>query len=196
MSHPLPLASGRTISIRTVQRDDLPRIAEFAFTVSITEPLNTLPLLHNAHAATALWQRDAGAVAIVERQSSRLVGTAQYYRPGPCVHGLELGYIIHAIEDRGQGYAAQALRLLSDLLFAGADPYRRQQLMIEVWNTASWKVAERCGFLREGVMRASGLGEGEPADSFVYSRTHRDYLQELASNNGSHGTGGASLKNV
>ena len=195
MSHSI-LASGRTIYIRTVQREDLPRIAEFAFTVSITEPLNALQQLQNVHASSGLWQRDAGAVAIVEQQTARLVGTAQYYRPGPCVHGLELGYIIHAIEDRGQGYAAQALRMLSDVLFANAHPYHRQQLMIEVWNTASWKVAERCGFLREGVMRASGLGEGEPADSFIYSRTYRDHQQELASNNGSHGSGDAGLKNV
>ncbi len=187
------LASGRTICIRKVQRDDLARIAEFAFTVSISEPQNALPRLQSVHASTDLWQHDAGAVAIVELQSARLVGTAQYYRPGPCVHGLELGYIIHAIEDRGRGYAAQALRLLSDVLFAAADPYHRQQLMIEVWNTASWKVAERCGFMREGVLRASGLGEGEPADSFIYSRTYRDYQQELTSNNGSHGAGGARV---
>ena len=188
MSHPV-LASGTSSCIRRVDADDLPRIAEFAFTVSITEPLDSLQRLHSVYASTGLWQRDAGAVAIVELQNMRLIGTAQYYRPGPCVHGLELGYIIHASEDRGHGNAAQALRLLSDLLFAQVNPYHRQQLMIEVWNTASWKVAERCGFLREGVLRASGLGEGEPADSFIYSRTYRDYRQELTSNNGSHGNG-------
>ena len=190
------LASGHAIYIRNIQSDDLPSLAQFPFTVSIDEPLNDLPQLRSRHASTGLWQRDAGAVAIVELHGARLVGTAQYYRPGPCVHGLELGYIIHAIADRGQGYAAQSLRLLSDLLFAGADPFHRQQLMIEVWNTASWKVAERCGFTREGLLRASGLGEGEPADSFIYSRTYRDYRQELTSNNGSHGSGGASLSSV
>ena len=92
------------------------------------------------------------------------------------------GYINRA--HRGKGYAGQALRLFSDYLFANRAQFFRQQLIIEVWNTASWKVAERGGFVREGILRSCGFGQGDPADCFVYSRTRKDYGQELASNNG------------
>jgi hypothetical protein len=61
------------------------------------------------------------------------------------------------------------------------------QLLIEVWNTRSWRLAERGGFVREGVMRASGLGAGVPADSFIYSRTGNDWDQAATSHNGSGG---------
>lgn len=97
-----------------------------------------------------------------------------------------MGYVVHDSTDRGRGFAAEAVRLFSDLLFDTRPLDFRQQLVIEVWNTPSWKVAERCGFLREGVLRSSGFGAGDRADSFICSRTRRDYVQELASANGSH----------
>ena len=182
--HDDSIAEGRALTIRRVRSDDLLRITQFAFTVSILEPHADLARLRELHTVDGLWRGDAGAIAIVEKRSGRFIGTCQFYRSGPCLHGIEIGYIIHDLVDRGQGFAAEALRLFSDYLFADRPNEFRQQLLIEVWNTASWKVAERCGFLREGVLRSSGLGAGDPADSFVYSRTRKDYLQELTSNNG------------
>ena len=110
--------------------------------------------------------------------SGRLLGTAQFYRSAPCIHGFELGYIIHDRADRGRGSASLAVRLFSDYLFAEFPDFYRQQLLIEVWNTASWKLAERCGLLREGVLRSAGLGDGDPADCFIYSRTRKDWHEE------------------
>jgi len=98
-------------------------------------------------------------------------GTLQYYLGAPCIHGIEIGYVIHNPSDRGKGYATEAVRLFSDFLFDSRPLDFRQHFIIEVWNAASWKVAERAGFLREGVLRSSGFGTGDPADSFIYSRT-------------------------
>lgn len=178
------IADGPTLALRRIRSEDLPRISQFSFTVSIQEPHSELARLRELHAVDGLWRGEAGAGAIVEKATARFIGTCQFYRSGPCLHGIEIGYIIHDSADRGQGFAAIALRLFSDYLFATRPDDFRHQLLIEVWNTASWKVAERCGFLREGVLRSSGLGAGDPADSFVYSRTRKDYAQELTSNNG------------
>ena len=122
--------------------------------------------------------REAGAVGIVELATDQLVGTAQFYRAAPCIHGLELGYILHDKANRGRGLAREAVRLLSDLLFAERPEVYRQQLMIEVWNTASWRLAERIGFIREGLLRSAGFGTGDPADCFVYGRTRKDWFEE------------------
>ncbi|MEM7017751.1 MAG: GNAT family protein [Pseudomonadota bacterium] len=172
------LATGPSTSIRKIDRDDLARLAQFEYTVSINEPHGDIGRLEEIYEATGMWQDEAGAVAIIENASNRLIGTAQYYRSAPCIHGIELGYIIHNPQDRSKGYAAQSVRLLSDYLFEHLTDFYRQQLLIAVWNTPSWKVAERCGFLREGVLRSCGFGEGDPADCFVYSRTRKDYLSE------------------
>ena len=178
------LATGPSIGIRKVEPGDFERLSQFEFIVSVTEPLADSKRLSAVYERTGLWMDDAGAVAIVANATDTMVGTCQYFRSGPCIHGLELGYIIHDPEDRGRGYAAEAVRLLSDHLFSILPGVYRQQQTIEVWNTPSWRVAERCGFLREGVLRSCGFGTGDPGDCFVYSRTRKDHARELTSNMG------------
>jgi RimJ/RimL family protein N-acetyltransferase len=172
------LTQGDTVAIRRIVASDLGQIGRFGFTVSITEPLTEAALLQGAFEATGFWTADAGAVAIVEGATQRLVGTCQFYRSGPCIHGYELGYIIHDPADRGRGYASQAVRFFSDHLFTAIPNFYRQQLMIEVWNMPLRKLAERCGFVREGLLRSSGFGTGDPADSFIYARTRKDWHEE------------------
>lgn len=69
--------------------------------------------------------------------------------------------------------------MFSDYLFAQIPTAYRQQLVIEVWKTASWKLAERCGFVREGLLRSSGFGKGDPSDCFLYARTRKDWYEEI-----------------
>ena len=177
------ISKGSFVSLRNIESEDLERISEFAYTVSIIEPLTDIDQLRKVFEQTKLWLEEKGAVSILENTSGRMIGTLQYYRASPCIHGLEIGYIIHNQSNRNKGFAAEALRLLSDHLFFTSSHFQRQQLLIEVWNTASWKVAERCGFIREGIMRSGGFGT-DPADEFIYSRTIRDYREEKSSNNG------------
>jgi RimJ/RimL family protein N-acetyltransferase len=178
------LAEGAFVNIRKITVDDLEAVSQFAYSVSIVEPLTDFDNLREAHQRTDFWQPEGAAVAIVENETGRMVGTTQFYRSAPCIHGFELGYIIHNEADRGKGFPSEAVRLFSDYLFSHLPDHYRQQLLIEVWNTASWKVAERSGFVREGVLRSCGFGDGDPADCFVYSRTRKDFAQQKTSANG------------
>lgn len=172
------LAQDETVAIRRIHATDLGQIARFGFTVSITELLTDPARLADGFEADGFWRDEAGALAMVEVASGRLLGTTQFYRSGPCIHGYELGYIIHDPADRGRGYAPRAVAMFADLLFVERPAAHRLQLMIEVWNTPSWKLAERCGFVREGLLRGSGLGEADPGDSFLYARTRRDWREQ------------------
>ena len=174
---PRALALGARVALRRIHADDLGQIARHPFTVSITAPLTHVDELARAFGETGFWREESGAAAIVECGSARLVGSIQFYRAGPCLHGLELGYIIHNPADRGKGLAREALGLFSDHLFGVRPAHYRQQLVIEVWNTPSWRLAERCGFLREGMLRSAGLGAGDPSDCFIHARTRKDYAE-------------------
>jgi RimJ/RimL family protein N-acetyltransferase len=168
------LIKGARIAIRKIHSFDLESIAPHKYTVSITEPLTDLSRLKAVHAQTGLWQPDSGAVVIADAASNRLVGTCQFYRSAPCIHGIELGYIVHAEQDRGKGYATEALQLFSNYLFDNRAQFHRQQLVIETWNKASSQVAEHGKFIREGILRSSGFDPDRPADCFIYSRTTAD----------------------
>jgi RimJ/RimL family protein N-acetyltransferase len=85
---------------------------------------------------------------------------------------VELGYIV-ARDARGRGVATEMLRQLTRWAFDEAGALRIA-LLIDVENTASERVAERCGYVREGVMRSSHLKQGIRTDTAIWSRLPSD----------------------
>jgi RimJ/RimL family protein N-acetyltransferase len=85
---------------------------------------------------------------------------------------LELGYIV-AEQARGRGIASEILRLLTRWSFdeVGA---QRAYLIIDVENPASARVAERCGYRLEGVMRSIHVKQGRRSDAGLWSRLPGD----------------------
>jgi RimJ/RimL family protein N-acetyltransferase len=85
---------------------------------------------------------------------------------------LELGYIV-AAEARGRGVGTAILRALTRWAFedAGAE---RAFLLIDVDNAASLRVAERSGYVQEGVIRSMHVKQGRRADVTLWSRLPSD----------------------
>ena len=165
------LATGSRVRLLNIRVKDLEAAAAHKFTLSITEPLTSLKRLRVIFDRNGFWTEDAGAVAIESLEDKRLVGTMQFYRSGPCIHGYEIGSILHDEYDRGKGYASEAVRLLTDYLFAQRPGCHRLQLIIEEWNDPSARLAEACGYASEGILRKAGYSsEDEPSDCFIYSR--------------------------
>jgi RimJ/RimL family protein N-acetyltransferase len=72
-------------------------------------------------------------------------------------------------EGRQRGYATRAVRLLSSWVLT-TFPVARLQLWTEPENTASQQVAERSGFVREGVLRSFRTRrDGRRSDAVFYS---------------------------
>lgn len=168
------LAQGTRVRLRTIGVRDLKAATAHKYTLSITEPMTDPERARKLYDQTGFWTPEAGACAIesaAEGEDGRLIGTLQFYKSGPCIHGLEIGYILHSEDDRGKGYASEALRLFSDLLFAEHPWCHRLQLIIETGNDASARLAENCGYASEGILRKAGYSSSDaPADCFVYSR--------------------------
>lgn len=79
----------------------------------------------------------------------------------------EVGYWV-APEARGRGVARRAVRLVVDWAF-GQYGLQRVQLMADRRNLASQRVAEACGFRREGVLRSYEERLGERIDYVMFS---------------------------
>ena len=84
----------------------------------------------------------------------------------------EIGYVT-AREARGKGVAQRALRLVTGWALDEAG-LERVELHIDPKNPASLRVAERCGYVREGVLRSLHLKEGERSDTVIYSMLPTD----------------------
>jgi RimJ/RimL family protein N-acetyltransferase len=79
----------------------------------------------------------------------------------------ELGYVV-APAARGRGVATTALRLLTEWGFEERG-LLRLELMISVENAASKVVAERAGYVKEGVLRSLYVKEGLREDHELWS---------------------------
>ena len=84
----------------------------------------------------------------------------------------ELGYIV-APEARGRGLGTAILRALTDWAFAEAG-VQRLRLVIDVENPGSLRVAERTGYVREGVLRSVHFKGGRRIDAVLLSRLATD----------------------
>jgi RimJ/RimL family protein N-acetyltransferase len=78
----------------------------------------------------------------------------------------EVGYWV-AKEARGQGHVTRAVRLITAWGFAQLE-LERIDLMAATENPASQRVAERCGFTREAVLRSYLLGRDGRQDMVAF----------------------------
>ena len=85
---------------------------------------------------------------------------------------LELGYMVPA-RARGRGAASEILRLLTAWAFGDVGALRAY-LIIDPENRSSERVAERCGYVREGVMRSIHVKQGRRSDAGLWSRLPAD----------------------
>ncbi|MDX6473691.1 MAG: hypothetical protein QOK22_2507 [Gaiellaceae bacterium] len=89
--------------------------------------------------------------AVTDAESGRVLGSIGF---GPVADGVgEIGYWIRT-DARGGGVMTRALVLLSRTVLA-RDEVERVQLRADVENVPSRRVAEKAGFLLEGVLRSA-----------------------------------------
>jgi RimJ/RimL family protein N-acetyltransferase len=104
--------------------------------------------------------------------AGRFLGLAVAPRIDRTGREVELGYTV-APDARGRGVATEALRLLTGWAFDELDAVRLE-LLISVANDASKRVANRCGYVREGVLRSLYVKPGVREDTEIWSRLSSD----------------------
>jgi len=69
----------------------------------------------------------------------------------------------------GRGIMTAVVRAVSDYALARRG-FLRLEAPVFAWNPASMRVLEKCGYVREGVLRKSVCKDGEIIDSVLYAR--------------------------
>ena len=118
-------------------------------------------------------ERTNDGFAIVDAESGDFLGFMALVNLNLEAQEAEAGYIV-ASHARGRGVATRGLRLLTDWAF-GELPLERIELFIDVDNSPSEVVAQRCGYTREGVLRWTYLKPGLRSDTIVYSKLRREH---------------------
>lgn len=121
--------------------------------------------------AARSWEQGGADFAIADPATGDWLGNIGLKPPHPR-GAVEVGYLV-APWARGRGVASTALRALTEWAFAHGVP--RVELVADVENVASQRVAYAAGFAREGVQRGGGADrDGTRRDMVVFARLAGD----------------------
>lgn len=172
---PRPNLTDGTVTLRPWTPDDAPAVHAAVQDPEIPRymeipPNQTLEGVATwLEAAPAAWESGTSArFAIVDAHSGALLGSLGVDRSGDDPRVGEVGYWIAAEARRG-GVATRAVELVVVWAF-DCMGLSRIEITVHETNLASQRVAERCGFLREGVLRGYREHRGERVDLIMYAR--------------------------
>lgn len=176
----LPVLAGERIRLRGFREDDLHDLYAVHSDVEVmrywsfpawTELSQARERLANARAG-----RDAERLlcwAIADRDDDRVIGGVTLFAIDRAQGRAEIGYSLRS-DQWGRGLAREALQLALAHAFDTLG-LRRVEADIDPRNTRSCGLAERMGFVREGVLRERWLVADALQDSAMYGLLARDW---------------------
>jgi RimJ/RimL family protein N-acetyltransferase len=121
-------------------------------------------------------QEGTGARLAIERAADGVfIGWCGLVKWDPGYRSAKLGYVL---DDAawGQGFATEAAAAVLRWAFETLE-LNRVQSETDTRNTASSRVLEKLGFVREGTLREDCIVDGEVSDSWVFGLLRREWQQ-------------------
>lgn len=114
------------------------------------------------------WLDRSRAGFAIESHDGEFLGLGMYVQIEEEGQQGEIGYVV-APAARGRGVATRTLQLLTDWGFSQLG-LKRIELWIDTTNSGSERVAERAGYVLEGVLRSCWFKEDIRRDFGIWSR--------------------------
>ncbi|GGM38891.1 putative acetyltransferase [Longimycelium tulufanense] len=166
------------LRLRPFRPDDAPAIqarvdAEIARWIPVPDPYDLGAARDWCEKALQLrLEGDGQQWAITDREDGVLLGSIGLTRTRWASLTSEIGYWV-AAATRGRGVAAEAARAVAEWGLREMGLVR-VELIADVANVASQRVAAKAGFHREGVLRSALLRRGVPRDVECWSLVRND----------------------
>lgn len=174
---PEPPLRGNQIALRPFQVSDAAAIAEACrapdiprFTM-MPDGMNVEQAREWIERGLESWPRGLARFAIVVPPSDECVGQVGIMFEFPARRAEAFYWLDRRV--RGRGIASEALDLVTTWAFRDHDIVR-VHLVTHLDNEASQRVATRCGFTREGVLRAWEPVKNDQPDLMMWSRLATD----------------------
>lgn len=173
------MLKGRSILLRPVLDADLDQLYSYHTDVDnrgdyFPRGIVAQPIFRKRFHETGYWSREEGML-IIASPKDELLGHIEFFKTVNFLDEFELSYQVYAPEQRGQGVATEAVSLLVRYLFE-TKPVNRIRLVIHPDNTASRRLAEKCGFRHEGTARGAWYHKGAHRDVEIYAILHDEVI--------------------
>jgi len=107
--------------------------------------------------------------AIEHKKHKKLIGTCGFNYWNMHHHRGEISYDL-SYEYWNKGYMTEAINAICDFAFERMDIHRLQATVLD-FNIGSYRVLEKAGFKREGLLQGYGKVGGAFRDYYMYSKT-------------------------
>lgn len=161
------MLTGKNVNLRLIQDKDLSEMLDLVNDLGHRSDYLGVELHHKTkiekyYTDAGFWESDFGRMLIIDK-SGRILGAITFFKGVGDSEGYEIGYQIYRKEDRGKGYATEAIKLFCAYLFE-LKPIQRLQVCTARENIAARRAAEKCGFVFEGTMRRAFFARGKYYD--------------------------------
>ena len=176
------LVKGPHVYLRTVRTADLDQLYLYSCDVDGRGPY--FPIFFDSESgfrrefeAGGFLKPDSGTLLIGDH-TDHLLGAMYFFKTTPYFAGYEIGYRLFDLQNSGHGLMTEALLLCSYLLFAWKS-INRLELKIFPENIGSKRVAQKCGYQYEGLLRGGDFHRGEYRDMESYSLLRHEAPRSL-----------------
>ena len=177
LEHPDPPLADDVVVLRRVREDDVPQLVEACsdplvkrFTSSIPDPYDEAEARRwiGTHREDERAGVEINFAVADAADDARLLGMVGLHDLAWRDARAATGYWV-APWARGRGVATRACRLVADWALSDLG-LARVELLADIDNTASMRVAEHAGFIREGTLHRHTRMAGELRDCAIYGR--------------------------
>jgi len=163
---------GKRVSLRAIERDDLPRYVAWLNDIEVSYHLTTF-IPFNLEDETDWYERQrtddtTQNFAIVLNEGEQHIGSVGLMGIDHREQRAELGIFIGDKSQWGQGYGREAIRLLLDFGFSELNLHRIF-LRVDASHTAAIRCYVSCGFIEEGRLRDGVYRHGQFEDMIIMS---------------------------
>jgi [ribosomal protein S5]-alanine N-acetyltransferase len=178
------MLNGQSITLRPVRESDLKTLYDFHIDIAnrgdyFPHGIASEVTFGRRFHENGMWAKEEGTLAIVDAEDT-IIGHIEFFRTVAYLAEYELSYIVYRPEHRGHGVTTEAVRLMTEYLFA-TKPINRIRLVIDPDNAASRRIAEKCGYRHEGTSRGAWYNRGRYQDVEIYAILHSEALRMAAS---------------
>jgi ribosomal-protein-alanine N-acetyltransferase len=169
-----PELTSDRLFLRAIKKEDAVALYENFSNAEVMEYYNDYPFasieqvdnlikIYNGHFAESIAIR----WVIVLKEKNKVLGTVGIFPAQSNPFSSEIGYELNRNE-WGKGLMSEAIGLVKDFGFNNLDLVRIQA-RTKPENIGSWKVLEKSGFQREGLLRKQSYWKNESQDVFLYA---------------------------
>lgn len=179
-----PVLETERLILRKIEKEDAQDIFKYLSDKEVmkyygTEPFQTVDeAVRTISRYESVFKEKSGIRwGITLKGANQVIGSCFFYDMASEHYRTDLGYVLNK-DYWGQGIAQEAVKAAIKYGFENLN-INRIQSVIEPPNLASQKLAERLGFLREGLLRDYEYFSGKFDDLYMYSFLKSDLNTEV-----------------